>query len=687
VSADDSGPAFSDPGATPPTAWRGEPRHEGRGPVFAGPGERAERYVRQGLIGEGGMGQVFAARDRRLRRQVALKVAARPEHAARLANEAWITAQLEHPGVVAVYDAGETDGQAWYTMRLIRGRTLRERVVGCVDLGDRLALLPHVTAACQAVAYAHAMGIIHRDLKPDNIMVGEFGETQVADWGLARPVDELRKDWLRIISPTRDVAPLDTPPPSTTAAGTPRYMSPEQARGERATAASDVYGLGAVLFELLSGEPPPAEPGVGPDLTRVPADVPVDLVAIARHALAPEPADRYPSAVELAADLERWQAGGRVRAHDYRPVELLQRLLRAWRAPLSVAAVALVVVVAVGGFAAARTAAERAVARANYAEALSQQARSALLDGRLPEARVLAAHVLAEGRSPLARGVIAATGLSSGELRSSAALPASCVHAVLVSPDAERLACFGAERIEVRRVADLALIWSQDVHALAPPAWLGEALAVETESGLVWASAQGVEPLLAERYWPLAGSSGVFALQGSSVAWARPGRPPVRFQVCGTSRVAVAPDGDSLVVGCSDGVVRRYSSAGDELSAMDLGGPLNWSRVRAHGGVLLVGRLDGAVQTLDLQTGALSEPLSGLVGSVRSVLPVPDSTLVLVRGERGGPRVWDTAVDAWVGSLPAGASVMAAGAWPREVLTLGERIDLWRLPASPCVST
>ncbi|RME25642.1 MAG: hypothetical protein D6798_08500, partial [Deltaproteobacteria bacterium] len=682
MSADDSGPAFSDPGATPPHTWQGEHHHEGPWPVFAVLEERVERYVRHGLIGEGGMGQVFAARDRRLRRQVALKVAARPEHAARLANEAWITAQLEHPGVVAVYDAGETDGQTWYTMRLIRGRTLHERVVECRDLGERLALLPHVTAACQAVAYAHAMGIIHRDLKPANIMVGEFGETQVADWGLARPVDERRDDWVRIISPTSAATPLDTPPPSTTAAGTPRYMSPEQARGERATAASDVYCLGAALFELLSGEAPPDAPGQGPDLSRVPADVPVDLLAIARHALAPRPEDRYPSAVELAADLERWQAGGRVRAHDYRPGELLQRLLRAWKAPLAVAAVALLIVAAVAGVAATRTAAERAVAEANYAEALGQQARSALLDGRLLEARVMAAHVLDLGPSVVARGVIAATGLSSAERLRSAALPASCVHAAEVSPDGQRIACMGDQQVEVRSVTDLSLLWSQDLPALDRPAWLGQSLAVPTDGGVVWVSQQGVDPFLADRFSALAGSMGVFLLQGSAVAWAQPGQAPVRFSVCGTSRAAVAPVGDSLVVGCSDGVLRRYSTAGVELAAIDLGGKLNWSRIQARGDELLVGRLDGAVQTLDLRTGAQSPPLSGLVGSVRSLLPVPDSSLVLVRGERGGPRIWNTAVNAWVGSLPAGASALAAGPAPREVLMLGERVEVWRLPTS-----
>ncbi len=123
---DDDSPALSDPGG--------------------GPGEdlpvQGPRYAREGLLGQGGMGRVYAARDNLLRRQVALKVSATPELAGRLAREAWITAQLEHPGIVAVYDAGETDGQIWYTMRLIRGRTLRERLGECADP-------PHGSSSCR----------------------------------------------------------------------------------------------------------------------------------------------------------------------------------------------------------------------------------------------------------------------------------------------------------------------------------------------------------------------------------------------------------------------------------------------------------------------------------------------------------------------------------------------------------
>ena len=162
----------------------------------------ADRYDRGGLLGAGGMGRVFTARDRRLNREVALKevtVSAGRSGADRLAQEAWITAQLEHPNIVPVHDAGtDAEGTPWYTMRLIRGRTLHDVLDGA-DRATRLGTLRHVLAACEAVAYAHSRGIIHRDLKPQNILVGGFGETQVADWGLARPLDGEQEDWQDVV--------------------------------------------------------------------------------------------------------------------------------------------------------------------------------------------------------------------------------------------------------------------------------------------------------------------------------------------------------------------------------------------------------------------------------------------------------------------------------------------------------
>jgi serine/threonine protein kinase len=184
------------------------------------------RYAREGLLGRGGMGLVYLARDTRLDRAVALKEAARDgDTAARLAREARVTAGLEHPGIVTVHDSGTTaEGRPSYTMRLLRGRPLSTVLAEAGDRSARLLLLRHYLTACQAVAYAHAEGVIHRDLKPANIMVGRFGETQVVDWGLATRSGEGAPPGSGHARDAGDTA-------TGSVLGTPAYMSPEQARG------------------------------------------------------------------------------------------------------------------------------------------------------------------------------------------------------------------------------------------------------------------------------------------------------------------------------------------------------------------------------------------------------------------------------------------------------------------------
>jgi eukaryotic-like serine/threonine-protein kinase len=148
----------------------------------------ADRYVIDGELGSGGQAVVFAARDSALNRDVALKTARDTHDAADgFVREARITGQLEHPGIVPVHELGRTaKGQLYCTQKLVRGRTLRAALEQATTLDARLKLLPHFIDLCHAVAYAHSRGVVHRDLKPENVMVGEFGETVVLDWGVAR---------------------------------------------------------------------------------------------------------------------------------------------------------------------------------------------------------------------------------------------------------------------------------------------------------------------------------------------------------------------------------------------------------------------------------------------------------------------------------------------------------------------
>ena len=200
------------------------------GPLTTETAEEPEgdRYRETGSLGRGGMGRVDAVDDRWLGREVARKetLTNDPALEGRLRNEARVTARLEHPGIVPVYDLGRTDdGRLYYTMRLVRGRSLSDAIEEASTPTQRMALVRHVLDACHAVAYAHSHGVIHRDLKPENILVGAFGETQVADWGLAFELSEL---------------------PLSEVAGTPGWMAPEQEQG-RCDARSDVWALGRLL--------------------------------------------------------------------------------------------------------------------------------------------------------------------------------------------------------------------------------------------------------------------------------------------------------------------------------------------------------------------------------------------------------------------------------------------------------
>lgn len=289
------------------------------------------RYDPVEVIGRGGMGVVWRAHDRELDRDVAVKVLAEhvddPSLEARLRREARILARLEHPGIVAVHDAGTfEDGGGWYAMRLVRGEALDVAARRWSSPGDVLRVMERL---CETVAYAHAKGVLHRDLKPGNVMLGPFGEVLVLDWGVARAAEPVAQSAARQEAPLpgaarRAGAPVSSavssPTTSGTAIGTPGYMSPEQASGLAADVRSDVYGLGAILRDLLAAQAPP---------------VPRALAAIRDKALAQAPADRYPDATALATDLRRFQDGEPVSAYRERPWERLGRVASRYRTPIA----------------------------------------------------------------------------------------------------------------------------------------------------------------------------------------------------------------------------------------------------------------------------------------------------------------------------------------------------------------
>jgi serine/threonine protein kinase len=272
----------------------------------------AGRYRLHSLLGAGGMAEVYDGRDERLARPVAVKLL-RPDLAAvadlrrRFELEARAAARLTHPNVVAVYDAGEDNGRSYIVMERLRGESLADTIKrGPVDLGWLHRLAGDVLGALGA---AHEAGIIHRDIKPANILFGPDGRAKVADFGIARVIE----------SPAADAANVETAAALTgvgLVVGTAAYLAPERAMGEPATPQSDLYSLGVVLYEALTGTKPfpgttpvaiaaAAVQGAAQDPLVLRPDADRQLVSVISRAMALDPAQRYATAAAMAADLRR----------------------------------------------------------------------------------------------------------------------------------------------------------------------------------------------------------------------------------------------------------------------------------------------------------------------------------------------------------------------------------------------
>jgi serine/threonine-protein kinase len=308
------------------------------GPAWAGLGRR---YLPLHLHARGGLGEVFVALDEELNREIALK-RMQPRRQAdtnsrrRFLAEAEITARLEHPGVVPVHGLGEdAEGQPCYAMRFIRGETLQDAIRKYHEPGTpgrdaaerslaQRQLLTRFVAVCNTVAYAHSRRIVHRDLKPANIMLGNYGETLVVDWGLAKRFERTEAERSTDEDTLEPKTPMAEPTQSGEVMGTPAYMSPEQANGhwDQVGPASDIYSLGATLYAILTGQGPfhgaqeldAVRRGAVRPPRQVKKDVPRALEAICLKAMALRPADRYTTALDLSADVEKWLADEPVRA-------------------------------------------------------------------------------------------------------------------------------------------------------------------------------------------------------------------------------------------------------------------------------------------------------------------------------------------------------------------------------------
>lgn len=528
-------------------------------------------------LGRGGMGRVLRLTDTHLKREVAVKELLK-EHTASQSSlggtmeslfvrEARVLARLEHPGVVPVYELGRRpDGTPYYTMRRIHGRQLGKVLDACASLDDRLSLLQHYLHVVQTVGYAHSRGVVHRDLKPENVMVSAFGETQVIDWGLA-VVDEER-------------------PEGGFTAGTPAYMAPEQAAGTHVDARSDVWSLGVMLYELLTGELPFKGPSVSlvldqvrtaplPKVSSVEPKAPPALVKVVEKALQRDSGLRYPHAGAMADALEAAMRARLPRSTGWlaavMTLGVLLAVVTGWTLRISSRSEELL--------AAQRHRVDEA--KRAKGEAKAQAALAALRAHDAYQADALARQAVDESESPLGHGVLLlAAERGVPEKRWVARVPAGCSGVAVVGDlvacsTLNGVALFGAKDGKAQGELSIGpLGWQHGVGVLP-----GGRLAFGGDDQRV-------------HVWDV-------AARKELATWPVPGRI-----------TALAVDGEEVVVGLRGGEVLRLSASGEARSVATHPGPV---RVVAGGGGSTASASSGL---LKVQLGANSAELDRVVGAL-----------------------------------------------------------------------
>ena len=687
-------------GATDPTLRA----DDGLGAIDPGVADH-ERYVFGEAFAAGGIGVVRRGSDRRLGRVIAIKELLHdsPRAQQRFALEAAITARLQHPGIVPLYDLGwQGSGKPYYCMKLVDGESLEAKIDQTEDLGQRLRLLEHVIAVADAIAYAHEQQVLHRDLKPANVLVGRFGETVVIDWGLAKDLSG------RITSeapaPVDGAALRDAANMTEAGAvmGTLRYMPPEQASGQTVDARSDVYALGAVLYHVLTGQPPFAAvrgpilvvrviDGAWEDVRRVDPAVPPELAAIAQRAMARDPAVRYASAAAFAEDLRRFLAGRLVEAHAYSFREVVLLWLRRYRVAVAVAAVLLLALLVTGVLAAWRVDQERQAAvlernnavvagekaaserdAAEEARKLAQEARKAAEDAlagektardqakQAAEAAVEQKRLADEQR---VAAVASAGAAQAAERRATTALAGqqkATQEAELQRGQAE--ASLVRAEDEARRARDANRL-AVALKVLAQDPTTALALLYEVEDPT---HTRGWTPAAVEALQRPASAAVIRGHDSYVVAagFAADGGSIVTAAHDGTARVtpldggaatelrghtdrlvalAISPVGDRVATASADGTARLWDRAGASVPLRGHGGPLTAVAFSRDGARVATASRDRSVLVWDARAPGEPVRLTGHTGAVRSIEFSGDGQRLVSSSDDGTARVWSLA--------------------------------------------
>jgi len=628
--------------------------------------EMPGRYAVVGDCGHGSQAWVFAVRDTLLGRDVAMKslhgvrdgsgqTADSTGHlrsVRRFLREIQIAGRLMHPNIVHLYDAGRrADGALYYTMPLVRGRTLDQALSEAPDAAARRAHLGQFLALCNGIAFAHSRGVIHRDIKPSNVMLGEFGETLILDWGLATETD-------RVEPVAVDGEVLESSAPERTVAGmllgTPSYMSPEQAGGrvDEVDERSDIWGLGAVLYHILTGGPPhqgqtaseivakaQCDPVAPIRMTR--KDAPPELAAIAEKALARDKQDRYASAKQMADDVNAYMTGERVQAHQYGTWQLLRRIAARHKA-VATASVLVFVALVVSTVVTSASYRREQIARSREAVARIEE-REARVDAqmRLSRALIMRTQQELDMQAPLAARVFAAAALQT--------IPGNPNGGSFDPLDAERYP--ESRRLLVEAASQMAATERRTVRALLKTWQLGhplQGLAVAQNGAVIatFGAEQGVE------IW-----------RNEVDRWRKSDTTAADLPLS----VALSPSGRLVATGGRDGrivlrevatgsVVRRLFGHEDTVRALVF---------TPAGRTLVSGARDGTLRFWDVESGTLQAKLN-VQHPVMSIAVAPDGKTLATAGRDGVVGIWEKESRRRLASIRATTGVLEAVAFSAD---------------------